>query len=72
MFCPKFPSLYRGNGAATSLLDLAGQLPGLFLVHPGCLDPDRYRQTGPDPRKGYPPPEPRPGFLLSAPDPGLS
>lgn len=31
MFCPKFPSLYRGNGAATSLLDLAGQLPGLFF-----------------------------------------
>jgi hypothetical protein len=27
----QIPSLYRGNGAATSLLDLAGLLPGLFF-----------------------------------------
>jgi hypothetical protein len=26
-----FPSSHRGNGAATSLLDLAGRSPGLFL-----------------------------------------
>ncbi len=37
MIRPQVPSLYRGNGAATSLLDLAGQVPGLFLMGFGIL-----------------------------------
>jgi hypothetical protein len=28
----QIPSRYRGNGTATSLLDLAGLLPGLFYL----------------------------------------